>query len=78
VGATNSNLGDKTAVRKALEKADFKSVRGGFKFGNNHFPIQNFYLQEAVTDAKGGLALKTVATIVNDSQDSFHDKCPMD
>jgi branched-chain amino acid transport system substrate-binding protein len=78
VGATNSNLGDKTAVRKALEKADFKSVRGGFKFGNNHFPIQNFYLQEAVTDAKGGLALKTVATIVNYSQDSFHDKCPMD
>ena len=30
-----------------MEKADFKSVRGDFKFGNNHLPIQNFYLQEA-------------------------------
>lgn len=77
VSATNGNLSDKAAVQKALEKADFKSVRGGFKFGNNHFPIQNFYLQEAVADGKGGFALKTVATIVKDGQDSFHDKCPM-
>jgi len=29
-----------------MEKADFKSVRGGFKFGNNHMPIENFYLQD--------------------------------
>ena len=44
------NLSDKTAVQKALEKADFKSVRGNFKFGNNHIPIQNFYLQDVVKD----------------------------
>jgi len=77
VSATKGNLSDKAAVQKALEKADFQSVRGGFKFGNNHFPIQNFYLQEAVADTSGGFALKTVATIVTDNQDSFHDKCPM-
>jgi branched-chain amino acid transport system substrate-binding protein len=75
--ATKGKLDDKAAVQKALEKADFKSVRGGFKFGNNHFPIQNFYLQDVVKDAKGGFVLKTTATIVKDSQDSFHDKCPM-
>ena len=33
-------------MRKEMEKADFKSVRGNFKFGNNHIPIQNFYLQD--------------------------------
>ena len=27
--------------------------------------------------ADGSLTLKTVATIVKDSQDQFHDKCPM-
>jgi branched-chain amino acid transport system substrate-binding protein len=77
VAATKGNLSDKTAVQKALEKADFKSVRGNFKYGNNHFPIQNFYLQEPVKDQEGNYALKTVATIVENDQDRFHDKCPM-
>jgi branched-chain amino acid transport system substrate-binding protein len=30
-----------------------------------------------VKDAEGNLTLKTVATIVKDSQDQFHDKCAM-
>ena len=77
VVATKGKLADKAAVQKALEKANFKSVRGGFKYGNNHFPIENFYLQDVVKDAKGDFVLKTVATIVKDNQDNFHDKCPM-
>ena len=77
VVATKGKLADKAAVQKALEKANFKSVRGGFKYGNNHIPIQNFYLQDVVKDAKGNFVLKTVATIVKDDQDKFHDKCPM-
>jgi branched-chain amino acid transport system substrate-binding protein len=77
VKAVNGNLADKAAVRKAMEKADFKSVRGNFKFGPNHIPIQNFYLQDVVKDAEGKLTLKTVATIVENSQDSHHTKCKM-
>ena len=77
VKAVNGKLSDKQAVRKALEKADFKSVRGNFKYGPNHFPIQNFYLQDVVKDADGTLTLKTVATIVENSQDAHHTKCKM-
>ncbi len=66
VVATKGNLSDKNAVQKALEKADFKSVRGDFKFGNNHVPIQNFYLQDVVKDGEGDYVLKTTATIVKD------------
>jgi branched-chain amino acid transport system substrate-binding protein len=77
VAATKGNLSDKAAVQKALEKADFKSVRGNFKYGNNHFPFQNFYLQDVVKDNDGNYALKTVATIVENDQDRFHEKCPM-
>jgi branched-chain amino acid transport system substrate-binding protein len=77
VAATKGNLSDKEALRKAMEKADFKSVRGNFKFGNNHMPIQNFYLQDVVKDAKGDYVLKTVATIVENNQDAFHTKCSM-
>ena len=76
VAATKGNMSDKVAVQKALEKANFKSVRGNFKFGNNHVPIQNFYLQDVVKKGDD-YVLKTVATIVKDDQDRFHDKCPM-
>ena len=34
-------------------------------------------LQDVVNDANGEIVLKTVATIVKDSQDKHHQKCPM-
>jgi branched-chain amino acid transport system substrate-binding protein len=77
VAAVAGDLSRKDDMVKAMEKADFASVRGKFRYGNNHFPIQNFYLQDVVKGADGSLGLKTVATIVTDDQDNFHDKCPM-
>jgi branched-chain amino acid transport system substrate-binding protein len=77
VAAVKGDTTKKDAMKAAMEKADFKSLRGAFKYGNNHIPIQNFYLQDVVKDADGQLSLKTVATIVKDDQDRFHDKCPM-
>jgi branched-chain amino acid transport system substrate-binding protein len=76
VKAVHGDLSKKEEVRQAMEKADFKSVRGNFKFGNNHIPIQNFYLQEAVKEGDD-YVLKTVSTVVENDQDRFHDKCPM-
>jgi branched-chain amino acid transport system substrate-binding protein len=77
VVATKGNLSDKDAVRREMEKANFKSVRGNFKYGNNHIPIQNFYLQDVVKDKDGKLVLKTVDTIVENDQDRHAAKCPM-
>jgi branched-chain amino acid transport system substrate-binding protein len=79
VTAVNGDTSKKDAMRDAMRKADFKSVRGSFKYGNNHFPIQNFYLQDVVQgeDKDFPLSLKTVATIVEGSQDRFHGKCSM-
>jgi branched-chain amino acid transport system substrate-binding protein len=77
VVAVNGDLTKKDAMRAEMRKANYASVRGPYKYGNNHFPIQNFYLQDVVKDAEGNLTLKTVATIVKDSQDQFHEKCPM-
>ncbi len=42
--ATKGSTADKNALRAALMKADFKSLRGAFKFNTNHYPIQDFYL----------------------------------
>ena len=77
VVAVKGDLTKKDAMRAEMEKANFKSVRGPFRFGNNHVPIQNFYLSEVVKDASGELSLKTVATVVENDQDRYHDKCPM-
>ena len=77
VVAVNGDLSKKDAMRAEMRKAHYASVRGPYKYGNNQFPIQNFYLQDVVKDAEGNFTLKTVTTIVKDSQDQFHDKCPM-
>jgi branched-chain amino acid transport system substrate-binding protein len=77
VVAVNGDLSKKDAMRAEMRKANYASVRGPYKYGNNQFPIQNFYLQDVVKDAEGNFTLKTVTTIVKDSQDQFHEKCPM-
>jgi branched-chain amino acid transport system substrate-binding protein len=76
VKAVNGDLSNKEGMRRAAEKADFKSVRGPFKFGPNHIPIQNFYLQDAVKDGEE-YRMKTVATIVENDQDKHVGKCKM-
>jgi branched-chain amino acid transport system substrate-binding protein len=77
VVAVNGDLSKKDAMRAEMRKANYASVRGPYKYGNNQFPIQNFYLQDVVKDAEGNFTLKTVTTIIKDSQDQFHEKCPM-
>ena len=77
VTGVKGNLADKEGLRGAMEKADYASVRGSYRYGNNHFPIQNFYLQETVKKADGSFEIKTVTTILKDHQDRYHDKCPM-
>jgi branched-chain amino acid transport system substrate-binding protein len=75
--AVKGDTSKKDAMKAEMEKANFKSLRGPFKYGNNHVPVQSFYLQDVVKDGEGQLSLKTVATIVENDQDRFHDKCTM-
>ena len=42
VKATGGKVSDKEALTKAIAKAQFPSVRGNFRYANNHFPVQNF------------------------------------
>jgi branched-chain amino acid transport system substrate-binding protein len=77
VAAVKGDLGKKEAMRDAMRKASYASVRGPYRYGNNHFPIQNFYLQETAKDADGTFTLKTVATALKDHQDRYHAQCAM-
>ena len=71
------NVADKKAFQVALKAADFKSVRGDFKFNSNNFPIQDFHVFEAIKDSQNRYTLKTVATSLKADRDAYYDKCPM-
>jgi len=77
VRKVGGDLADKDAVRKALEAADFASVRGNFRFGPNHFPIHDFYLVEVVKGADGQMTTRTVRKVIADSQDAYASDCKM-
>jgi branched-chain amino acid transport system substrate-binding protein len=77
VEATGGNLKDKDALRAALKSADFDSVRGRYTYGNNHMPIQNFYLREVVEDSEGRWTTKIVSTVYENHQDPYASQCKM-
>lgn len=64
--------------REALRKADFESVRGNFKLGPNHYPIQDWFLVEVARNDAGKLDYKFVDTIVKDHGDAYSHMCKMD
>jgi len=75
IAKVGGKVGDKPAFMAALKAADFQSVRGNFRFNNNHFPIQDVHVQMVAKDAKGRLSLKTIATPFRNHEDAYHDKC---
>jgi branched-chain amino acid transport system substrate-binding protein len=77
VTQVKGKIEDKEAFRAALRKADFASIRGPFKFNNNHFPIQNIYVTEVEKDGQGGMKLALKGTAATDWQDDYHQDCPL-
>ena len=77
IAKVKGNVADKKAFQVALKAADFKSVRGDFKFNNNNFPIQDMHMFEAIKDGQGRYTLKTVATPLKQDKDAYADKCPL-
>jgi branched-chain amino acid transport system substrate-binding protein len=77
VDAVNGDLKDMDGMRAAMKKADFPSVRGKFTYGNNNFPIQNFYLREVVKDSDGNWTTATRGVVLKNHQDPYAKLCKM-
>ena len=77
IAKVKGNVADKKAFGAALKAADFKSVRGDFKFGVNQFPVQDMHIFEVAKDTKGRVSLKTVATPLKAHVDAYASQCKM-
>jgi len=77
VRAVKGNVKDTKGLIAALRKADFKSVRGEFKFNNNHFPIQPFYLLKAIKGGPEGVQMQVQKKVFDKHQDAYHQECKM-
>ena len=74
---TGGNLADKAALRTAIRAADFQSVRGGFRFGANHFPVQDFWLARVGRRADGRFQTEHVRKVFENAVDGFAAECRM-
>jgi len=77
VAAVDGKLSDRDALRDALAKADFTSLRGDFAFGPNHYPVQDFYLTKVVQREDGAYATSIDQTIFTDYSDNYVGDCQM-
>lgn len=77
IANVKGNMADKKAFAAALKAAEFNSVRGDFRFGNNHFPVQSMHVMQVVKDAQGRLNLKTVSTPLKSYPDAYASQCKM-
>ncbi len=75
VAAVKGNLADQNAVRAALKKAAFTSVRGPFKFNINGYPIEDFYLTKVAKRADGKYETQIVRKIFSNYADGYAKDC---
>ena len=70
-------LDDKNAVRAALKRANFKSVRGEFSFGHNQFPVQDYVLRVIRRDDKGEINNRALSKVFEKHVDAYASQCTM-
>ncbi|HEY6822279.1 MAG TPA: ABC transporter substrate-binding protein [Burkholderiales bacterium] len=77
VRAVKGNVKDTKAMVAAMEKANYQSIRGPFKFNVNHHPIQDFYLLKAEKGGQDGAEMHIVKKVFDDHKDAYYQECKM-
>jgi branched-chain amino acid transport system substrate-binding protein len=71
----NGDVSNTDSFRAAMLKADFESVRGAFKFGNNQHPIEDWYAGRVEKDATGKPIIKTLGKVMSNHGDAYSKDC---
>jgi branched-chain amino acid transport system substrate-binding protein len=74
---THGDAADRDRLRAALETAHFPSVRGDFRFGVNHYPVENFYLAQVARRPDGKYQTEIRETVLKDDVDPYAAACHM-
>jgi branched-chain amino acid transport system substrate-binding protein len=77
VRQVQGNVANREALRAAMMKAEFSSLRGGFKFNTNHYPIQDFYLVKVAKRADGKFETQIVKKVFENYADPHAKDCAM-
>jgi branched-chain amino acid transport system substrate-binding protein len=76
IRTVNGNVSDRKALTAAIKNAQFKSVRGDFKFGRNNFPVQNYHIYQVVKGASGKPEFKLLAAdVLKAHTDAYAGQC---
>ncbi len=76
IKAVDGDMSNQDGFREALRKADFDSVRGPFKFGPNHHPVQDVYIRKVVIE-EGVLTNRIVTKAFTEHSDAYVGECKM-
>jgi branched-chain amino acid transport system substrate-binding protein len=77
VRAVKGNVKNVDGMVAAMEKADYPSIRGPFKFNVNHHPIQDFYLLKAVKGGPDGVHMEIQQKAFAQHKDAYYQDCKM-
>jgi branched-chain amino acid transport system substrate-binding protein len=77
VRQVQGNIANREVLRAAMMKAEFSSLRGGFKFNTNHYPIQDFYLVKVAKRADGKFETQIVKKVFENYADPHATDCAM-
>lgn len=72
------DVSDRKAFARAIKEAEFKSVRGDFRFGKNNYPIQDYHIYQIVKGTSGKPEFKlTNADVLKNHSDAYAAQCGM-
>ncbi len=77
VKAVKGDLKNTDGMVKAMEKANYPSIRGKFQFNVNHHPIQDFYLLKAVKGGPDGVEMQIQQKAFEKHKDAYYPECKM-
>ena len=75
--AVGGDVSKTDALREAIRKADFPTVRGQFAFAPNQHPVQDIYIREVVKGADGKYTNKTLEAVFTNHSNVYVEECQM-
>ncbi len=76
--AVEGDVAKLDALRQAIRKADFDTIRGKFAFSANQHPVQDIYIREVVKTADGTYTNKTLKAVFEDHSNVYIKDCKLD